>query len=293
MVSDVNGYTEANFGTGSREAGFDSDKDGIPDAWERANGLNPNNSADALLTTLDPLKYYTNIEVYANSLVQDIMLSGNADAQSSVSEYYPAYTKEDGTAVEAINIQEGGGDTPSQESKTYTIMFNGSNVENPTGFFTWNDAKHNFNAKFQGTYDGLLYTSGLKMEGATLVQFTTDGVATVTIVQSTWKNGSTIGTIKLDGSELDVASATTPAGSSDVLVYTVVVGEGEHKITRGSAESGIFYVEVTTAGGDATGITTTHERTTNSDYIYNLSGQRVGTGYRGLVIKNGRKQIQR
>lgn len=30
-VTDVNGYTETNFGTGSRPAGFDTDKDGIPD----------------------------------------------------------------------------------------------------------------------------------------------------------------------------------------------------------------------------------------------------------------------
>ena len=109
LVSDVNGYTEANFGTGSRAADFDSDGDGIPDAWETANGLNPNSAADAQLYTLDPKKYYTNIEVYANSLVQNIMLSGNADATSKVDEYYPAYTKEDGTKVEAIN---GGGDEP-------------------------------------------------------------------------------------------------------------------------------------------------------------------------------------
>ena len=111
LVSDVQGYTEANFGTGSREADFDTDKDGIPDAWETANGLNPNNAADALLYTLDSKKYYTNIEVYANSLVQDIMLGGNAEATESVEEYYPAYTKEDGTKVEAINGgSEGGGE---------------------------------------------------------------------------------------------------------------------------------------------------------------------------------------
>ena len=111
LVSDVQGYTEANFGTGSREAGFDTDKDGIPDAWETANGLNPNNAADAQLYTLDSKKYYTNIEVYANSLVQDIMLGGNAEATESVEEYYPAYTKEDGTKVEAINGSgEGGGE---------------------------------------------------------------------------------------------------------------------------------------------------------------------------------------
>ena len=111
LVSDVQGYTEANFGTGSREADFDTDKDGISDAWETANGLNPNNAADALLYTLDSKKYYTNIEVYANSLVQDIMLGGNAEATESVEEYYPAYTKEDGTKVKAINGgSEGGGE---------------------------------------------------------------------------------------------------------------------------------------------------------------------------------------
>ena len=41
LVSDVNGYTEANFGTGSLPSGWDTDNDGMPDIWETANGLNP------------------------------------------------------------------------------------------------------------------------------------------------------------------------------------------------------------------------------------------------------------
>ena len=89
-VSDVKGYTEANFGTGSRPAGFDSDGDGIPDEWEKANGLNPNDASDALTYSLDAKGYYTNIEVYANSLVENIMKSENADALNAVDEYYPA-----------------------------------------------------------------------------------------------------------------------------------------------------------------------------------------------------------
>lgn len=105
LVSDANGYTEANFGTGSRQSGFDTDNDGIPNAWETANGLNPNDATDAAKFTLDPAKYYTNIEVYVNSLVQDIMTGGNADADSTVKEYYPAYVKEDGTQVEAIGAE--------------------------------------------------------------------------------------------------------------------------------------------------------------------------------------------
>lgn len=90
-VSDVNGYTEANFGTATRPADFDTDKDGIPDAWEIANGLDPNDATDALTYSLDSKEYYTNLEVYANSLVEDIMKQGNADAENKVDEYYPAW----------------------------------------------------------------------------------------------------------------------------------------------------------------------------------------------------------
>lgn len=88
-VSDVNGYTESTFGTASRPADFDTDKDGIPDAWELANGLNPNDDSDALTYSLDGKGYYTNLEVYANSLIEDIMKQGNADAENKVDEYYP------------------------------------------------------------------------------------------------------------------------------------------------------------------------------------------------------------
>jgi autotransporter-associated beta strand protein len=49
--------------TGSRPT--DSDNDGIPDAWESAHGMNPNNAADAL--ALNPLGYRM-IEQYANEL---------------------------------------------------------------------------------------------------------------------------------------------------------------------------------------------------------------------------------
>ena len=108
VVADVNGYTEANFGTGERPAGFDTDRDGIPDEWETINGLNPNDANDAQLYTIDQEKgWYTNLEVYLNSLVEDIMKAGNADAQSAVDEYYPAYLKPDGihTVIAAQTVR--------------------------------------------------------------------------------------------------------------------------------------------------------------------------------------------
>jgi hypothetical protein len=68
----------------------DTDQDGMPDEWETANGLNPNSAADGKTYTLDSEKrWYTNLEVYLNSLVEDIMKAGNAEAENAVDEYYP------------------------------------------------------------------------------------------------------------------------------------------------------------------------------------------------------------
>ena len=106
-VSDVNGYTESSFGTASRPADFDTDKDGIPDAWELANGLNPNDGSDALTYSLDGKGYYTNLEVYANSLVEDIMKLGNADAENKVDEYYPEWKNSTGIS-QVITSYPGG-----------------------------------------------------------------------------------------------------------------------------------------------------------------------------------------
>ncbi|ONK09657.1 Ig-like domain-containing protein [Streptomyces sp. MP131-18] len=44
----------------------DSDHDGIPDVWERAHGLNPDDPADA--AAVDPATGYTHLELYLNSL---------------------------------------------------------------------------------------------------------------------------------------------------------------------------------------------------------------------------------
>lgn len=123
-VSDVNGYTEANFGTASRPADFDTDKDGIPDAWEITNGLDPNDATDALTYSLDSKEYYTNLEVYANSLVEDIMKQGNADAESKVDEYYPAWKNPTG-------ILQNTGSNPSELVKVTYYSLNGTLLSAP------------------------------------------------------------------------------------------------------------------------------------------------------------------
>ena len=125
-VSDVKGYTEDNFGTGTRPADFDTDKDGIQDEWEKANGLNPNNASDALTYSLDEKGYYTNIEVYANSLVENIMKAENQDALSGVDEYYPTTVS---TGISQIENDQEVGNSAIKSITYYTL--NGTKLPTP------------------------------------------------------------------------------------------------------------------------------------------------------------------
>ncbi|MCL2028531.1 MAG: pectate lyase [Bacteroidales bacterium] len=63
-VEEVGGYPQLN----STPPPTDSDGDGIPDEWERANGLNPNDPSDATQLSANG---YTHIENYINSLVPE------------------------------------------------------------------------------------------------------------------------------------------------------------------------------------------------------------------------------
>ena len=125
-VSDVKGYTEDNFGTGTRPADFDTDKDGIPDEWEKANGLNPNDASDALTYSLDEKGYYKNIEVYANSLVENIMKAENQDALSGVDEYYPTTVS---TGISQIENDQEVGNSAIKSITYYTL--NGTKLPTP------------------------------------------------------------------------------------------------------------------------------------------------------------------
>jgi hypothetical protein len=82
--SDVGDWPSYNATT----APTDTDIDGMPDVWETANGLNPNSAADGNAFTLST-EGYTNLEVYLNSLVSDIVQNQNAEGtiSSDISEH--------------------------------------------------------------------------------------------------------------------------------------------------------------------------------------------------------------
>ncbi|MCM1078180.1 MAG: pectate lyase [Bacteroidales bacterium] len=88
FVSDVNGYTEETFGTAQYPEGYDTDGDGIPDEWEKAHGLSVGADNSATFT-LDRKGWYTDLEVYCNSIVEHITKAERSDAESSFEEYFP------------------------------------------------------------------------------------------------------------------------------------------------------------------------------------------------------------
>ena len=124
---------------------------------------------------------------------------------------------------------------------TYTVSFNNNSITQSTeGWFDLG-SKHSLNAKYTGTYDGVTYTTGLKMESATTVKFTTTANATITIVQSTSANGTN--TFKFDGTEVPQSEGTADADNT-VIVYTKSIADGEHSITRNKKEIGILFIKV-------------------------------------------------
>ncbi len=62
----------------STQAMKDSDGDGMPDDWETANGLDPNDATDGAKASDSG---FTNLELYLNSIVAHIMEAGNANGK--------------------------------------------------------------------------------------------------------------------------------------------------------------------------------------------------------------------
>ncbi len=112
-VSDVGGYPTYNSATKPT----DTDGDGMPDEWETAKGLNPKDASDGAATASDG-SGYTNLELYMNSLVCEIMSDGLADALTAST--YTCDNSSTETAVAKIT-KYGGGSSNQTKTKGSTL----------------------------------------------------------------------------------------------------------------------------------------------------------------------------
>lgn len=125
-TSDVGGWPVLR----STEPETDSDGDGIPDVWETANGLNPNDASDGALAWHDGMGY-TALEVYLHSLVDYIVRAGQSGG-NGINETYPTYVKAsvEPLSVNRIRVSHSGGhyavDGFDGEAVAYLYNFTGA-----------------------------------------------------------------------------------------------------------------------------------------------------------------------
>ena len=295
LVSDVQGYTEANFGTGSRPAGYDTDNDGIPDEWEKANGLNPNNASDALLFTLDKKNWYSNIEVYMNSLVQDIMLQGNADADESVDEYYPAYVNPaTGEKVDEINGGNPEGGTITTEDVSFTISQLTNTGNNTSSVWDFNDGITISNEKSKsyaaGKENGIKYSAGVQYtihlpEKVSISKMLFTGYdnygetdAYIGEINGTTYDNTTYVFPQKDASEqyfIKSHEVTLPYPAKETLTFTP---QGKQ----------VVWIIDLTGTKETSGIDVTEASQPVSTTYYNLQGMRVEGQQHGIIISKTR-----
>jgi hypothetical protein len=86
------------------------------------------------------------------------------------------------------------------------------------------------------------------------------------------------------------------AQQPNTRTYTINAEAGSKtiKIARSKASTNVFITKIEITRGSTTAIETVQTaKVVDNGFIYNLRGQRVDESYKGIVIKNGRKYIQR
>ena len=295
LVSDVQGYTEANFGTGSRPAGYDTDNDGIPDEWEKANGLNPNNASDALLFTLDKKNWYNNIEVYLNSLVQDIMLQGNADADESVDEYYPAYVNPaTGEKVDEINGGNPEDGTITTEDVSFTISQLTNTGNNTSSVWDFNDGITISNEKSKsyaaGKENGIKYSAG--------VQYTIHLPEKVSISKMLFTGYDNYGETdayigEINGTTYDKDTYVFPQKDASEQYFiksheVTLPYPAKETLTFTPQGKQVVWIIDLTGTKETSGIDVTEASQPVSTTYYNLQGMRVEGQQHGIIISKTR-----
>ena len=287
---EAGGWPELN----SETAPADTDGDGMPDAWETEHGLNPTNANDANLYNLDSHRYYTNLEVYCNSLVEHIVKAQNADADASV----------DGAFEEYFPDMKNGESEVSTESKLYYHPDNGSaNLitfeDGATLQITGNSEKNLVSAS--NITIGVKAYKSIKLSNEAEMTFTCPtGKYAVGVTFYSYINKAEEETDRtsfwasVDGQTYTADNATIlksyKDGENPDKVSFTIGGKPAFKFCN-SGDQLCFLMDV--AYGNPAGITAIENDVQPDRTTYNIMGQRVTDSTRGIVIRNGKKYIVR
>ena len=287
VVADVEGYTEGrDYTEASRPEGFDTDGDGIPDEWETKWGLNPNDASDAKKYTMDPNGYYTNLEMYANSLVEDIMKKGCADGEADYSEYWPELKVVENKPVEGENVSITLA-VSTYQSGTSTMTF-------ADGDYTITVTNNKSKTYGAGKEDGVKYSAGAQYtftipEGLVLTEIKLKGYDNYA--------GTDAYISEVNGTEYDADKYVFPmkddGGNYTVVGHSIPVNNATQSFTLTPMGKQVV-LSITLNCTTPTAVKAVGAgKTDKSGYIYNVAGQRVNSNYKGLIVKDGKTFINK
>jgi hypothetical protein len=238
----------------------DTDRDGMPDDFEIKYGLDPY-MANANGYDLDSKGYYTNLEVYANSLVEDIVKAERENAEETFEEYYPEISRNTSQVYYYA----------SSEKSVNTIEY----LDGAKLSLTGNTSK-SYGAASDITYNGTQYKSVKLSNGAQNTFFAPEGktISSVKIISykhgegsrvSFWYevNGTEYGTAELVDEKMVFTPFDGTATISEVAVNKLcstpniqtftIDDKPSFTFTNGGEQLG-FVLDVTYGEGEATGI---------------------------------------
>lgn len=264
----------------STAAPVDTDGDGMPDEWEKKNGLAPNNADDRNKYNLDSRRYYTNLEVYCNSLVEDLVKAQNAEAvtdmESAFEEYYPDYQNGEAVAAAVMYAHPDGSTTANTQTwddgAKLTITGNSGKTLNPATPITYKElTTYGKSIKLSNGAQNTFYCpEGKVATGVTFISYVNKNPIVRT---SYWKE---VAGVNYDESTATLMKSAQDAENPDVISFSLP-NLSQFTFTN-TGEQPCFMLEVTmTDATSVKGVQTVGGAAVTTN-VYSINGR--------LLIKN-------
>ena len=250
----------------STAAPIDTDGDGMPDEWEKSNGLDPSDPSDGKTIGTDG---YSNLENYLNSLVADI-------------------TEKQNEGGELLGFVEEEGETPVASTYDLTPEIANGDWTFSNGFSITNGSGKGYSTGSSCGIKGIKYSNNVEYA----IQIP-DGISITGIdIQGYCNEDNVDGYLsKLGGKTFESTDYVFPSRTGGVSVTHNIALDQPAQGSIGFKFVKQQCVRITLHTDASTSITTIVSPTDSETY-FDLGGRRT-KGQKGLVITKGKKELRK
>ena len=250
----------------STAAPVDTDGDGMPDEWEKSNGLDPSDPSDGKTIGNDG---YSNLENYLNSLVADI-------------------TEKQNEGGELLGFVEEEGETPVASTYDLTPEIANGDWTFSNGFSITNGSGKGYSTGSSCGIKGIKYSNNVEYA----IQIP-DGISITGIdIQGYCNEDNVDGYLsKLGGKTFESTDYVFPSRTGGVSVTHNIALDQPAQGSIGFKFVKQQCVRITLHTDASTSITTIVSPTDSETY-FDLGGRRT-KGQKGLVITKGKKELRK